>query len=172
MNPGPRWQRAAFQLRLRGPFAAYAACVAYARRHGPTPAAIRPPDQCTISARLLSSWSPQSFEAVNLDCDAAAPYDLNHMAPKLAAISVTCLPMAYSGVRMNKLNDVQRQIVMNHIGHKHFDRDYQCDRPPCRHACAPTHPMQGMIGLISGLFRNQSQAERPPSQGGDATKNG
>jgi hypothetical protein len=36
----------------------------------------------------------------------------------------------------------------------------------------PTHPMQGMIGLISGLFRNQSQAERPPSQGGDATKNG
>jgi branched-chain amino acid transport system substrate-binding protein len=34
------------------------------------------------------------------------------------------------------------------------------------------HPMQGMIGLISDLFRNQSQAERPPSQGGDAMKNG
>jgi ATP-dependent Zn protease len=36
----------------------------------------------------------------------------------------------------------------------------------------PMHPMQGMIGLVSGLFGKQSQATNTPTQDGDGTKNG
>lgn len=36
----------------------------------------------------------------------------------------------------------------------------------------PMHPMQGMIGLVSGLFGKQSQPASPPTHDGGATKGG
>ena len=36
----------------------------------------------------------------------------------------------------------------------------------------PMHPMQGMIGLVSGLFGKQSQAASTPTHDGDGTKSG
>lgn len=36
----------------------------------------------------------------------------------------------------------------------------------------PMHPMQGMIGLISGLFGKQSQTASTPTHDGDAAKSG
>lgn len=36
----------------------------------------------------------------------------------------------------------------------------------------PTHPMQGMIGLVSGLFGKQHQAENPPAPDGGGPKSG
>jgi ATP-dependent Zn protease len=36
----------------------------------------------------------------------------------------------------------------------------------------PTHPMQGMIGLVSGLFRKQQQAANPPTHDGGEPKSG
>jgi hypothetical protein len=36
----------------------------------------------------------------------------------------------------------------------------------------PTHPMQGMIGLISGLFGKQTQAADPPAHAGGEAKSG
>jgi FtsH Extracellular len=36
----------------------------------------------------------------------------------------------------------------------------------------PTHPMQGMIGLVSGLFGKQDQAAGGPAQGGGEAKSG
>jgi FtsH Extracellular len=39
-------------------------------------------------------------------------------------------------------------------------------------SAVPTHPMQGMIGLISGLFAKQTPAANPPSQPGGAAKSG
>jgi hypothetical protein len=37
----------------------------------------------------------------------------------------------------------------------------------------PTHPMQGMIGLVTGLFGKQTQpAAGPPTQDGNGTKSG
>jgi ATP-dependent Zn protease len=36
----------------------------------------------------------------------------------------------------------------------------------------PTHPMQGMIGLVSGLFGKQQQAAEPPKQNGGGPKTG
>jgi ATP-dependent Zn protease len=36
----------------------------------------------------------------------------------------------------------------------------------------PTHPMQGMIGLVSGLFRKQPQAADPPTHDGGGPKSG
>jgi FtsH Extracellular len=35
----------------------------------------------------------------------------------------------------------------------------------------PMHPMQGMIGLVSGLFGKQSQGENPPTHDGGGPKN-
>ncbi len=39
-------------------------------------------------------------------------------------------------------------------------------------AAMPMHPMQGMMGLVSGLFGKQQQAETPPTRDGDATTSG
>jgi ATP-dependent Zn protease len=39
-------------------------------------------------------------------------------------------------------------------------------------AAMPMHPMQGMMGLVSGLFGKQQQAGTPPTQDGDATTSG
>jgi ATP-dependent Zn protease len=36
----------------------------------------------------------------------------------------------------------------------------------------PTHPMQGMVGLISGLFGKQTQAADPPTHDGGTSKSG
>jgi ATP-dependent Zn protease len=36
----------------------------------------------------------------------------------------------------------------------------------------PTHPMQGMIGLVSGLFGKQQQAANPPTHDASAPKGG
>ena len=36
----------------------------------------------------------------------------------------------------------------------------------------PTHPMQGMIGLVSGLFGKQQQAAEPPKHDGGGPKTG
>jgi ATP-dependent Zn protease len=36
----------------------------------------------------------------------------------------------------------------------------------------PMHPMQGMIGLVSGLFGKQQQAANPPTHDGGGTKSG
>jgi ATP-dependent Zn protease len=36
----------------------------------------------------------------------------------------------------------------------------------------PMHPMQGMIGLVSGLFGKQNQAASTPTHDGDGTKSG
>lgn len=36
----------------------------------------------------------------------------------------------------------------------------------------PTHPMQGVIGLVLGLFGKQQQAAEPPKHEGDGPKNG
>lgn len=36
----------------------------------------------------------------------------------------------------------------------------------------PTHPMQGMIGLVSGLFSKQQKAADPPMQDGSGPKSG
>ncbi len=36
----------------------------------------------------------------------------------------------------------------------------------------PMHPMQGMIGLVSGLFGKQQQATNPPTHDGTDSKNG
>lgn len=36
----------------------------------------------------------------------------------------------------------------------------------------PMHPMQGMIGLVSGLFGKQQQAAQPPTQDGGGVKSG
>jgi hypothetical protein len=36
----------------------------------------------------------------------------------------------------------------------------------------PIHPMQGMVGLVSGLFGKQDQAASPPARNGnEATPN-
>jgi hypothetical protein len=36
----------------------------------------------------------------------------------------------------------------------------------------PTHPMQGVIGLVSGLFGKQQQAANPPTRDGGEPKSG
>jgi hypothetical protein len=39
-------------------------------------------------------------------------------------------------------------------------------------SAVPTHPMQGMIGLVSGMFGKHQQAENPPTHNGDEPKTG
>jgi hypothetical protein len=38
-------------------------------------------------------------------------------------------------------------------------------------AAMPMHPMQGMVGLVSGLFGKPRQAADPPAGDGEGTKN-